>query len=101
MSCFMYDLMGGVVDDPGPDTVRAVLKSLAQADDEHPDVSLSHTSGWSLTAFQDGRLIWENPEDDRWAPGELRDVPQEETLRLFTLLAAGETDRIERLPWRR
>ncbi|MFF8711800.1 hypothetical protein ACF07T_10195 [Streptomyces sp. NPDC015184] len=104
MSHFMYDVMGGTVDEPGPEAMGRVLDGLADADDEHPDVSLSHESGWSLSAFRDGLLIWENVEDDpaaATAPGERRVAGREETLRLFRLLAAGDIASIEALPWRR
>lgn len=101
MSYFMYDVMGGTVDEPDPETMRRVLDGLVQADDEHPDVSLTHESGWSLSAFGDGLLVWENPDEDSMAPGEIRDVSREEVLRLFGLLAAGDIASVEALSWQR
>ncbi|MFF7438028.1 hypothetical protein [Streptomyces sp. NPDC008122] len=101
MSYFMYDVMDGTVDEPDPETMRRVLDGLAQADDEHPDVSLTHESGWSLSAFGDGLLVWENPDEDSMAPGEMRDVAREEVLRLFGLLAAGDIASVEALSWQR
>ncbi|KOX26603.1 MULTISPECIES: hypothetical protein [Streptomyces] len=101
MSYFMYDVMGGTVDEPDSETMKRVLDGLAQADDEHPDVSLTHESGWSLSAFGDGLLVWENPDEDSMAPGEMRDVAREEVLRLFGLLAAGDIASVEALSWQR
>ncbi|PBC70618.1 hypothetical protein BX265_5165 [Streptomyces sp. TLI_235] len=101
MSYFMYDVMGGAVDEPDPETMRQVLDGLADADDEHPDVSLSHESGWCLSAFRSGLLVWENTEDDSVTPGEMREVTREETLRLFGLLATGDIASVEVLPWQR
>ncbi|MFF3606903.1 hypothetical protein [Streptomyces sp. NPDC002463] len=101
MSYFMYDVMGGTVDEPDPETMRGVLDGLSQADDEHPDVSLTHESGWCLSAFGDGLLVWENPDEDSVAPGEMRDVAREEILRLFGLLAAGDIASVEVLSWQR
>ncbi|MFF9819795.1 hypothetical protein [Streptomyces sp. NPDC014006] len=101
MSYFMYDVMGGTVDEPDPEMMRRVLDGLVQADDEHPDVSLTHESGWSLSAFGDGLLVWENPDEDSMAPGEIRDVSREEVLRLFGLLAAGDIASVEALSWQR
>jgi hypothetical protein len=101
MSYFMYDVMGGTVDEPDPETMKRVLDGLAQADDEHPDVSLTHESGWSLSAFGDGLLVWENPDEDSMVPGEMRDVAREEVLRLFGLLAAGDIASVEALSWQR
>ncbi|MER5204701.1 hypothetical protein [Streptomyces sp. NPDC002825] len=101
MSYFMYDVMGGTVDEPDPVTMRRVLDGLARADDEHPDVSLTHESGWCLSAFGDGLLVWENPDEESLAPGELRDVGREEVLRLFGLLAVGDIASVEALSWQR
>ena len=95
----MYDVMGGTVDEPGPETMRRVLDGLVEADDEHPDVSMTHESGWCLSAFRGGLLVWENPDDDSLGPGEMREVAREEILRLFGLLAAGDVAAVEALPW--
>ena len=101
MSYFMYDVMGGTVDEPDPETMGRVLDGLADADDEHPDVSLSHESGWCVSAFRDGLLVGEKPDDDSVPPGEIREVTREETLRIFGLLASGDIASVEALPWRR
>ncbi|MFD6416175.1 hypothetical protein [Streptomyces sp. NPDC060194] len=101
MSYFMYDVTGGTVDEPDLETMQRVLDGLAQADDEHPDVSLTHESGWSLSAFGDGLLVWENPDEDSMAPGEMRNVARKEVLGLFGLLAAGDIASVEALPWQR
>ncbi|PJN28112.1 hypothetical protein [Kitasatospora sp. CB02891] len=97
MSYFMYDVMGGTVDEPDPEAMRRVLDDLTNADDEHPDVSLSHESGWCLSAFRSGLLIWENTEDGSVAPVEMREVTREEILRLFRLLAAGDIASVDAL----
>ncbi|MEU1890968.1 hypothetical protein [Streptomyces pristinaespiralis] len=101
MSYFMYDDMGGTIDAPDPQTVRQVLDGLAQADDEHPDVSMAHESGWSLSAFASGLLLRENTGHDSVIPAQMRAVGREEVLRLFGLLAGGDIAAIETLPWRR
>ncbi|MFF5211067.1 hypothetical protein [Streptosporangium sp. NPDC000396] len=101
MSYFMYDVMGMTVDEPDTETMRRVLDGLAEADDEHPDVSLSHESGWCLSAFTSGLLVWENTADDSVVPGEMREASREEVLRLFGPLAAGNITAIEELPWQR
>ncbi|NUR03923.1 MAG: hypothetical protein HOY79_47670 [Streptomyces sp.] len=93
--------MGGTVEEPDPEAMRRVLDGLAQADDEHPDVSLTHESGRCLSAFGGGLLVWENPDEDSVAPGEVRDMGREEILRLFELLAAGDIASIDALSWQR
>lgn len=97
----MYDVGGQAVDEPDPETMSRVLDSLTDADDEHPDVSLSHESGWCLSAFRDGLLVWENTEDGSVPPCTLTGVNREKVLRLFELLAAGDIPSIEALPWER
>lgn len=101
MSYFMYDVMGGTVDEPDAEAMRQVLGGLADADDEHPDVSLSHESGWSLSTFASGLLLWENTEGDSVVTSEMHTVSREEVLRLFGLLAAGDFAAIEVLPWQK
>lgn len=95
----MYDVFGETIDEPDPETMRRVLDSLAYADDEHPDVSLSHESGWCLSVFRGGLLVRENTEDGSIASGRLDQVDRVDVLRLLELLAAGDIASIEALPW--
>ncbi|MFI6688804.1 hypothetical protein [Streptomyces sp. NPDC050485] len=100
MSYFMTDLSGASVDEPDEATMRTILDGLADADTEHPDVSLTHTNGWSLSVFPSGELLWllwENLDDPDTAPRQLSGLTKDEVLRLFGLLAAGDTEEIERL----
>ncbi|WP_433107610.1 hypothetical protein [Streptomyces sp. CA-250714] len=106
MTYFLTTVMGDSINEPDEAAMRHALDSLdTYADEEHPDVALSNESGWTLSAFRDGLLQWELIVDagdgDAPVPGVLRDVPRQEVLRLFTLLAAGRIDQIESLPWRR
>ncbi|MET9570098.1 hypothetical protein ABZY34_13320 [Streptomyces virginiae] len=39
--------------------------------------------GWCLSAVGGGLLVWEDPDEDSVAPGEMRDVAREEIPRLF------------------
>ena len=40
-----------------------LLDELSNADDEHPDVSVTHESEWCLTAYKSGFAVLENLED--------------------------------------
>ncbi|MFE9401834.1 hypothetical protein ACFYNY_08665 [Streptomyces sp. NPDC006530] len=95
----MTDLSGTSVEEPDEATMRTILDGLADADDEHPDVSLTHENGWSLSAFPSGELLWllwENLDAPDAPPRQLSGVSKDEVLRLFGLLAKGETEEIER-----
>ena len=62
MSYFAYDRMGNTVVSPDEAAMSALLGSLAAPDPEHPDVSLSHESGWCASVFGSGLVILENVE---------------------------------------
>lgn len=97
----MYDVMGGAVDTPDVAEMGRILDGLSASDDEHPDVSLSHESGWCLSAFASGLLVLENMEDGSASPGEMSEVGRADVLRLFGLLAAGDITALEKQAWRR
>ena len=100
MGFLMYDAGGAAFRDPDAEMRRRILDSLQSADGEHPFVTLRHDSGWSLSAYHAGAVHWQNLEDNTEPPGELNDLPVNEVLRLFALLAAGEIGRLRGLPWR-
>ncbi|GAA3486351.1 MULTISPECIES: hypothetical protein [Streptomyces] len=104
MTYFMYDVHGTAVDEPDAETLRAlVVDGLADPEAVNPEVSLTHESGWSLTAYAGGLLLWENIEDAEdaknaedaenaeRAPDTRDGVARDEVVRLFELLAKGET----------
>ncbi|MFQ6198110.1 hypothetical protein [Streptomyces sp. NPDC000405] len=99
MGYFMYDVMGATVESPDMETMRRVLDGLVGADGEHADVSLSHESGWCLSVFADGLVVWENAEDDAVVPGEMRGIGREEVLELLGLLTAGDIAAVQAFPW--
>ncbi|WP_327178800.1 hypothetical protein OG599_28350 [Streptomyces sp. NBC_01335] len=101
MTYFMYDITGTPVEEPDADAVRAAVVSLGETERENPDISLTHESGWSLTAYAGGLLLWENVEDDSLVPGVIEKATTEDVLRLFGRLAAGDTDTVEAEGWRR
>ncbi len=81
------------------DSIADLLAELDRADGEHTDVAISHGSGWTLSAFADGRLVWENVEDDD-EPAHLEGVPRDEAVRLSRLVATGDLDQVAAQPWR-
>jgi hypothetical protein len=60
---------------------------------------LTHESGWSLSAFPSGRLVWEDVESDL-EPRHMNGVARERVLVLWRALAAGDFGEVERNEWR-
>jgi hypothetical protein len=84
---------------PTIETIDRVLEELDGIDDiEHPDVSLSHEGGWTLSAFPSGLVVWENVEGDT-EPRHRRGVSRAEVRRPWLLLAAGDNSAVEAHTW--
>lgn len=84
-----------------PETQFAdVLAELADADDEHGSVSLTHESGWALAYSRGRRLILEQLESDDPADRfHKTDVPPTLVLALWSLLSRGELADVRAADW--
>ena len=82
---------------PSVDRMREILTELDVEDDEHPDVSLTHDSDWTLSAFPDGLVIWENAEAD--VARHMLHISRAHVLELWIKLSEGHIDAIEQEPW--
>jgi hypothetical protein len=63
------------MDDGALEDLPGLLDELADADDEHPDISVQHESGLSLSVFGGWRLVLEDLEtgtDPAWLSTEDR-----------------------------
>jgi hypothetical protein len=77
----------------------ALLAELDEAaDPEHPDVAVSVESGWTISAFPSGLVVWENPEDES-EPRHRRELSRQDTRKLLLMLASNMVDEIERIEW--
>lgn len=85
-----------------PDVARMwrVLELLEHAEEaDHPDASLVHESGWSLTVTAGGTVVLENLEDES-EPSRLRlGVEKRDALRLWERLAAGDVEGLQDEAW--
>ena len=103
---------GGGEDNPPVERLREILQELDVHDPEHPDCWLVHReTGWTLSAFSSGLLIWANdggpdpsrdPEPDLIGyPGDrhMKGVSREKVLELWLKLAAGDIAAVEAEPW--
>lgn len=75
-----------------------VLSELSTADSEHPDVSLTHESGWSISVFQSGLAVFENVETGE-GPWHIPRVSAATALELWRLLAAAKISELQWQPW--
>jgi len=88
---------GGDEANASVERLREVLAQLDAEDNEHPCVSLTHESEWSLGAYPNGLLVWENVEEGE--PRHLNNVSRERMLTLWLKLAAGRVDEVDAEPW--
>jgi hypothetical protein len=79
--------------------MREILKELERPDSEHPDVSLTHESGWTLSIFEKGLVTWEDLEADANDPRHMIGVDRERALSMWIQLSRGELGAIEQEPW--
>ena len=98
MAFHLTDRWGATHSEPSIEMMRQVLATLEIEDQEHPDVSLTHESGWCLSAFPSGLVIWENVEADG-EPRHMTGLPQARVLELWQALAQGDLERIESKDW--
>ena len=98
MSYFAYDQMGATISSPSESQMQQLLASLTSGDLEHPDVSLTHESGWSISVFSTGLLVFENVES-REGPWHMRDVTFSRAQEFWLMLAAGKLKELRSLPW--
>jgi hypothetical protein len=92
---------GAMEREPSVDHLRNLLQSLDIADNEHPDVSLTHETGWALSAFSSGLVLFENIEGENKSARHMKNVPRDKVLRLWIMLAQGELAAVEAEPWLR
>lgn len=98
MAYHVYHRYGKCEPNPPLASLDALYAELSQEDEEHPDVSLGHESGWSLSANRNGLLVWENVEDGD-KPRHMPSVPKQKVIELWRKLAQGDIESIDAEPW--
>lgn len=94
MTYSMHDTMGEAFDDPEETRIREILAELGNGDEEHPDVSLKHESGWALSVFPDKFVRWENAEPDQPEPVDASLSSWEDIAGLLLKTARGEIEEV-------
>jgi hypothetical protein len=98
MAVYLPKRLGETVDNPDSSELAAALEELRTADTEHPDCRLADENGWTVSAFDSGLVILENPET-REGPWHMRGISKTEIVRLWSLLAFGKLHEIRQSPW--
>jgi hypothetical protein len=75
-----------------------LLEELDRSDREHPDVSLTHESEWTLTVLPSGMVVLENLEAGE--PVHKGPLDRAQCLALLFALAEGRVDEVQRGAWR-
>lgn len=99
MSYHISHRAGDDEDEAPLDSLSALYDELEHEDEEHPDVSLTHDSEWTLAAFGGGLLIWENAGAIEDEARHMKGVPKEKVLELWRKLAQGKIEEINEEPW--
>ena len=79
------------------DALKGLVAELAISDPEHPDIAIDHESGWGLSAFPSGLVLWGNVERDD--PERRMLVSRERLMALMRAVAEGDFAELERQPW--
>ena len=100
MSCFACDRRGATIESPASPVLQERLASLhGMSDPEHPEVSRTHESGGSLSAFPSGLIVFENVETGE-GPWHLPNVSAERVVDYWAALAEGRHADLKTLSWR-
>jgi len=98
MSCFACNRSGATVREPSIEEMAALLESLRLAGSEHPDVFLTHESGWSISAFRSG-IVWLENVETGDGPWHMRGLSFDSILELWGKLAEGRIESLRSLAW--
>lgn len=91
---------GETEDELPPERFLEVIDELSAADAEHSSVSLKHESEWDLSYGKSGTVIFENVEEREAKPRHMSGVSPSTVVELWTRLAHGDLEWLERQPWK-
>lgn len=74
-----------------------LFDELSNTDNEHPDVSVSHESEWSLTVYRSGFVVLENLEDGE--PMHIGPLDRGAAVELMVAVAEGRIDEVQSRSW--
>jgi hypothetical protein len=89
----------GEMEPASTEALPGLIAELDNADGEHTDVSIEDESGWALSAYATGLVIWENVEGDAGTEQQMTDVSRDEMVEMFTEIANGNIEAVASRPW--
>ena len=98
MAYWINHLMGNAEIDPALESLTSLFDELDGADEENTDVSLTHETEWSISAFSSGLVVFENVAGEG-DPMHMKNVSKEKVIGLWSLLAQGELVKINEENW--
>lgn len=98
MSFTITHCTGSMESDVPLERLNDLLDELSLTDKEHPDVCVSHESGWALILFKSGIAVLEDVEEGE--PMHLGPLDRPSTLSAMTEIAAGKIEALRARPWR-
>lgn len=94
---FVETRWSGSEDEPSHARMDAILAELDTADPEHPDIWLTHSSGWTIAADEDRYLVLSNPEQE--VVGHIANASRRQMLEFWGRLSRGEIESLLKEPW--
>ncbi|MEJ2229499.1 MAG: hypothetical protein P8Y67_15070 [Alphaproteobacteria bacterium] len=99
MAYFAHDRFGNMIPWPTTAQLEQLLASLDWGGKhEHPDVSVTHETGWCVSVFQNGVTVLENVQTNE-GPWHILGATSDYILSLWHLLAEGNIDTVRSGDW--
>ena len=98
MTTYLERRWGGGGENPSESDLLEALSELSRPDPEHPDCWLYDENGWTIAAFESGKVVLENDETDE-GPWHMTGVDHELVLTLWRHLQKGQLSAIREFPW--
>lgn len=90
--------IGGEMEAATVDDLPRLVDELDSADGEHTNVGVQHESGWALSLFPNGLVVWEHL-DAASETGRRTGVSRDDMIALCTELIAGDIDAVTARGW--
>ncbi len=98
MTTYLERRWGGGGKDPANMELLEALDEMSAPDPEYPDCWLADENQCTIAFNEDGRVVFENPEEDE-GPWHMKNCSREQVLTLWHFLQSGKMAEIRAFPW--